>query len=131
MGTPPDRIAACCAGIKETTVVCGHTHSQFERQVGPWHIVNPGSVGNPFGGLVAYWAILDPNLEFRFTPYDVHTTAERILATGFPLGTGWPRKSSLGRRPRMRLDSLRHAQHETLEEPSFTLTHRGAERPPR
>jgi putative phosphoesterase len=84
VGTPQERIAAWCAGVKETTVVCGHTHGQFERQVDPWQIVNPGSVGNPFGDLGAYWAILDPDLEFRFTPYDVQTTAEKILATGFP-----------------------------------------------
>lgn len=86
VGTPPDRIAAWGAGVKETTVVCGHTHSQFERQVGPWRIVNPGSVGNPFGDLGAYWATLDPEIEFRFTPYDVQTTAGKILATGFPYG---------------------------------------------
>jgi putative phosphoesterase len=84
VGTPQEHIAAWCAGVKETTVVCGHTHGQFERQVGPWQIVNPGSVGNPFGDFGAYWAILDPDLEFRFTPYDVQTTAEKILATGFP-----------------------------------------------
>jgi predicted phosphodiesterase len=85
-GHRQERIAAWSAGVKETTVVSGHTHSQFERQMGPWHIVNPGSLGNPFGDLGAYWAILDPDLEFRFTPYDVQTTAEKILATGFPYG---------------------------------------------
>ena len=67
-------------------MVCGHTHSQFERQVGSWHIVNPGSVGNPFGDPGAYWAIFNPEIEFRFTPYDVQTTAEKILATGYPYG---------------------------------------------
>jgi putative phosphoesterase len=86
VATPQERIAAWCAGVKESTVVCGHTHSQFERQVGPWHIVNPGSVGNPFGDLGAYWAILNPDIEFRFTPYDVQTTAKKILATGYPYG---------------------------------------------
>jgi predicted phosphodiesterase len=86
VATPRERIAAWCAGVKQTTVVCGHTHSQFDRQVERWHIVNPGSVGHPFGNPGAYWAMLDPDVEFRFTPYDVQNTAERILATGYPNG---------------------------------------------
>jgi putative phosphoesterase len=86
VGTPSARIAGWCADVQEPTVVCGHTHAQFERQVGRWRIVNPGSVGNPFGDLGAYWAILDGNLEFKFTPYDVQMTARKIRATGFPYG---------------------------------------------
>ena len=84
VGTPEERIASWCASIQESTVVCGHTHAQFERRVGPWRIVNPGSVGNPFGDFGAYWAIFDSDVQLRFTPYDVHAAARRILATGFP-----------------------------------------------
>lgn len=82
--TPTEHIAAWCAGIEASTVVCGHTHAQFERRVGPWRIVNPGSVGNPFGQCGAYWAVCDRDVDFRFTLYDVHAAAKRILATGFP-----------------------------------------------
>ena len=48
--------------------------------------MNPGSIGNPFGDPGAYWAILDTDVEFKFTPYDVQMTAGKILATGFPYG---------------------------------------------
>jgi predicted phosphodiesterase len=84
VGTPPERIAAWCAGIEASTVVCGHTHAQFERRVGPWRIVNAGSVGNPFGRCGAYWAVFDRDVDLRFTPYDVGAAARKILATGFP-----------------------------------------------
>jgi hypothetical protein len=52
--------------------------------VGSLRIVNPGSVGNPFGDLGAYWAVFGPELELRFTPYDVEAAAEEICATAFP-----------------------------------------------
>jgi putative phosphoesterase len=84
VGTTEERIASWCANVDEATVVCGHTHAQFERRVGQWRIVNPGSVGNPFGDPGAYWAIFDADVELRFTPYDVQMTAERMLASGFP-----------------------------------------------
>jgi putative phosphoesterase len=82
--TPEDRIASWCASVEESTVVCGHTHAQFVRNVGSWRIVNPGSVGNPFGDLGAYWSLFDAGVQLQFTPYDVHTTAKKILTTGFP-----------------------------------------------
>jgi hypothetical protein len=31
-------------------VVCGHTHTQFDRQLGPWRVVNTGSVGLAYEG---------------------------------------------------------------------------------
>ena len=40
------------------TVVCGHTHMPFLRLVDGRLIVNPGSVGQPYGRLGAHWAIL-------------------------------------------------------------------------
>ena len=44
--TPADRISEWCEGAKEQTIVCGHTHVQFKRQIDGRTIVNPGSVGN-------------------------------------------------------------------------------------
>ncbi|MBK8050413.1 MAG: metallophosphoesterase family protein [Anaerolineales bacterium] len=35
-------------GVTEPVVVCGHTHRPLARQVGPWTIYNPGSVGMPY-----------------------------------------------------------------------------------
>jgi len=84
VGTPLERLAAWCEGVDESLVVCGHTHAQFERFVPPHRIVNPGSVGNPFGDRGAYWAMFGPGIDLRFTAYDVDAAAREIEATGFP-----------------------------------------------
>jgi len=41
-----------------TTVVCGHTHMPFMRLAHGRLIVNPGSVGMPYGRPGAHWALL-------------------------------------------------------------------------
>ncbi|WIB65750.1 YfcE family phosphodiesterase [Curtobacterium sp. MCBD17_040] len=41
------------------TVVCGHTHMPFARVVDRRLVVNPGSVGLPYGQAGAHWAVLD------------------------------------------------------------------------
>ncbi|MBX3082773.1 MAG: metallophosphoesterase family protein [Anaerolineae bacterium] len=43
-------IATMLAGVEETTFVCGHTHLPLDRQVGRWHVLNPGTVGVPLDG---------------------------------------------------------------------------------
>ena len=35
-------------GVTEAVVVCGHTHMQFDRQLGRWRVVNAGAVGLPY-----------------------------------------------------------------------------------
>ena len=65
-------------------VVCGHTHMQFDRQVGRVRIVNAGSVGMPFGEPRADWLMLGPDVELRHTSYDLVQAAERIRATQYP-----------------------------------------------
>lgn len=41
------------------TVVCGHTHMPFVRLADRRFVVNPGSVGLPYGRAGAHWAVLD------------------------------------------------------------------------
>jgi diadenosine tetraphosphatase ApaH/serine/threonine PP2A family protein phosphatase len=52
------------------------------------YIVNPGSVGQPrCGNPDASYVVLDDGaltVEFRFVPYDVHTTQEKIYDAGLP-----------------------------------------------
>ncbi len=53
------------------TVVCGHTHMPFARLANRRQIVNPGSVGMPYGRPGAHWALLaDGAITMRHTPYD-------------------------------------------------------------
>jgi putative phosphoesterase len=62
------------AGIDARVVVCGHTHLQFDRELGGVRVVNPGSVGAPTIRAVAWWALLGPAVELRTTAYDVEAT---------------------------------------------------------
>ena len=45
--SPEARIAPMVAGVAQPTVVLGHTHVQFDRQVAGRRLVNAGSVGMP------------------------------------------------------------------------------------
>jgi predicted phosphodiesterase len=66
--TPDERIAPLFEGLDVSTVVCGHTHTQFERMVAGVRVVNAGSVGMPYEEEPgAYWLL---DLVHRRTPYD-------------------------------------------------------------
>ena len=82
--TPDERLGPVLAVADADVVVCGHTHMQFDRHVGPIRVVNAGSIGMPFGAPGAYWLLLDSAIELRHTPYDLESAAERIRATAYP-----------------------------------------------
>ena len=65
------------AGVRDRTIVFGHSHLQFRRP-GPngTDLVNPGSAGMPLDGDVrAAWATWDVDFTFRRTEYDVERAA--------------------------------------------------------
>jgi hypothetical protein len=71
------------AGVPESvrTVVCGHTHMPFQRLVDRRTIVNPGSVGMPYGTSGAHWALIDGGvIQLRRTVFDRHEAEESIKA---------------------------------------------------
>jgi putative phosphoesterase len=81
--TPDERVASLMAEAGEVdVVVCGHTHMQFDRRVDRLRIVNPGSVGMPYGEPGAYWAMLGPGVSLRRTEYDREDAAQRMRAKG-------------------------------------------------
>lgn len=83
--TPEDRLQDVLAATAEPTVVCGHTHQQFDLSVGRWRVVNAGSVGMPYEGRPgAYWALLGPDVELRRTDYELDAAVEELRAGGFP-----------------------------------------------
>jgi putative phosphoesterase len=82
--TPEARLVPVFEGVDAKLVVCGHTHMQFDRRVGPIRVVNAGSVGMPFGAPGAYWLLLDSGVELRRTGYDLEAAAARIRATSYP-----------------------------------------------
>jgi predicted phosphodiesterase len=78
--TPDERLLPAFADVDASLVVCGHTHSQFDRRVGRTQVVNAGSVGLAFGTAGhADWLLLGSTVEFRATSYD-HTRAASIIA---------------------------------------------------
>ena len=82
--TPEDRLLPVFEGLTAATVVCGHTHMQFDRKIGPTRVVNAGSVGMPFGKPGAHWLLLGPNIQFRHTTYDLANAAGRVRSTAYP-----------------------------------------------
>jgi len=82
--TPDDRLVPLFDGVAAATVVCGHTHMQFDRTIGHTRIVNAGSIGIPFGEPGAHWLLLGPDIQFRHTTYDLAAAAECIRSTNYP-----------------------------------------------
>jgi putative phosphoesterase len=63
------------------TVVCGHTHMPFARQVDRRLVVNAGSVGMPYGAPGPSWALLSADgVQLRRTVLDAAKAAERIVS---------------------------------------------------
>ena len=83
--TPDERVAEMFAGVSAPLAVCGHTHMVADRTLGSLRIVNPGSVGMPFGEPGACWMLLDGGVTFRRTVYDLEDAARRIRATAYPM----------------------------------------------
>ncbi|NES31330.1 metallophosphoesterase [Micromonospora terminaliae] len=87
-----ERWAEVFAGLPAEvgTVVCGHTHMPFTRLVDRRLVVNPGSVGMPYGGAGAWWALLGPGVQLRRTGYDVDAACARVAAeSAFPDAAAW------------------------------------------
>ncbi len=83
--TPEDRMRSMLVGVAQQVVVCGHTHSQFDRVVAGTHVINAGSVGMPYEGQPgAYWALLGPDVSLRRTSYDLQRAADSIRVCGMP-----------------------------------------------
>lgn len=84
-----DRWAEVLGGIEEQVVVLGHTHMPFVRVAHRRLVVNPGSVGMPYGRGGAHWAVLGPAVELRETAYDVQAAAALLRTGGYPAIDEW------------------------------------------
>jgi putative phosphoesterase len=66
--TPEEQIVDLFADVEADIVVCGHTHTQFERTIAGKRVINSGSVGMPYEDAPgAYWTL---DLTHRRTEYD-------------------------------------------------------------
>ncbi len=85
---PQDGEERLLAGVRDRTIVFGHSHQQFRRP-GPdgTDLVNPGSVGMPLDGDVrAAWATWNGDFDFRRTDYDFERAAAAYRAMGGEFG---------------------------------------------
>jgi hypothetical protein len=75
----------------EGTVVCGHTHMPFARLVDRRLVVNPGSIGMPYGRPGGSWALLrNGQVQLRHTEVDVAAAvAEVVRRSGYPDRRSW------------------------------------------
>jgi predicted phosphodiesterase len=89
--TPHDVARETIGGVEQPTVVIGHTHSQFDWQLGDLRLVNAGSVGMPYEDRPgAYWVLVwDGEPELRRTEYDLEAAAERIRPSEWPIAAQW------------------------------------------
>jgi putative phosphoesterase len=93
--TPDPRLLEMIDDTDADVVVCGHTHMQFDRRLGARRVVNPGSVGMPYGQTGAYWAVLGPRVELRRTVYDLGAAAMRIGESTWPEADTFARENVL------------------------------------
>jgi predicted phosphodiesterase len=82
--TPAELLVPVFSTVTAPIVVCGHTHMQFDRVVGPTRVVNAGSVGMPFGEPGSYWLLLGSGVELRRTDYDLEAAAAQIRGSVYP-----------------------------------------------
>ena len=73
------------------TVVCGHTHMPFVRLVERRLVVNPGSIGMPYGRPGGAWASLrDGQVSLRHTSVDLDAAIAAVIAgSTYPERAAW------------------------------------------
>jgi putative phosphoesterase len=65
-----------------TTIVCGHTHMPFARLANRRLVVNPGSIGMPYGHTGAPWALLrNGGVQLRRSEFDIELARKAIRET--------------------------------------------------
>lgn len=88
-----ERWAEALAGLapEVALVGCGHTHMPFVRLVDRRIVVNPGSVGMPYGRAGGAWALLrDQQMSLRHTRIDLDAACARIEAEStYPGRAAW------------------------------------------
>jgi diadenosine tetraphosphatase ApaH/serine/threonine PP2A family protein phosphatase len=89
-----DRWVEVFSGLADpvSTVVCGHTHMPFVRLVDRRLVVNPGSIGMPYGGAGAHWALLgdDGGVSMRVTRFNLDAACARVAAeSSYPEARAW------------------------------------------
>ena len=101
--TPDGVLEEMLAGVDARLVVGGHTHMQ-QRRGG---YVNAGSVGMPYeGDVAAFWAVIDSDVEFRRTGFDVELVIAETRGSAWPLAQTFADENLV--RPPSRAEATHH-----------------------
>lgn len=91
--SPVERWAAVFSELPDQvrTVVCGHTHMPYVRLVDRRTVINPGSVGMPYGTIGGAWVLLrDGQVSLRRTATDAAAVIDRVVREStFPDVAAW------------------------------------------
>ncbi len=88
--TPQERLVEMARGADADIICAGHTHDAFSREIGTTLLVNPGSVGRPFGGDGrASFSLLEITpagigVANHRVAYDMALVVREMEAQGFP-----------------------------------------------
>jgi diadenosine tetraphosphatase ApaH/serine/threonine PP2A family protein phosphatase len=85
--TPDSRLREILIGARHDIVVCGHVHTQYDRRLDDWRVINAGSVGLPYQGapVGASWAQPGPQgVELHRSDYDLKDAVAGFSALGYP-----------------------------------------------
>ena len=82
--TPERRIVSMFSDVAQATIVCGHTHVQFDVTLERWRMINAGSVGMPCGAPGAHWLLLGERVKLVQTAYELQDAARLIASSGYP-----------------------------------------------
>lgn len=79
--TPLEIIEKAFATVEETTIISAHTHLPLDRRAGRWHIVTPGSAGNPTDGIpdASYMLLQSEHDGWRATHRRVPFDRSRVI----------------------------------------------------
>ena len=83
--SPLERWLEVLDGVTAPVAVCGHTHMPFTRLADRRLIVNPGSIGMPYGTSGAHWALLGEGVQLRRTLFDAESACRALIS-----GSGYP-----------------------------------------
>lgn len=91
--SPMSRWARAFADLSpdQMTVVCGHTHMPFVRLVDRRLVINPGSIGMPYGRAGGSWVLLENgNVSLRHTDLDLDEAVNAIVGRStYPSRATW------------------------------------------
>ncbi|WP_053070379.1 metallophosphoesterase family protein [Alkalihalobacillus pseudalcaliphilus] len=83
--TPEDDVYEMVKETDQSTIICGHTHIQFKRNIYSKNVINAGSVGLQSRAKGACWLLINSDdFILKVTEYDFVNASKDIILGGAP-----------------------------------------------